>query len=128
MNHPDWNDKTILIAEEEKINYLFLRALFAPTGVEVLWAKNGDQAIELCRHNGGVDLVLMDMMVPDKNGKEATRQIKKLQPEVAVIGQTSLSYKNDREEAYQAGCDALLNKPVEPQNLLAVLEKHLASD
>ncbi|MBS3808500.1 MAG: response regulator, partial [Bacteroidales bacterium] len=89
MNHPDWKDKTILIAEDEKINYLFMKTLFAPTGVEILWASNGEQAIDICRTSNHVDLVLMDRMMLDREGKEATRQIKVVNPDVPVIGQTS---------------------------------------
>jgi len=125
MNHPDWKDKTILIAEDEKINYLFMKTLFAPTGVEILWASNGEQAIDICRTSNHVDLVLMDRMMLDREGKEATRQIKLVSPGVPVIGQTSVSQKNDREEAYRAGCDCFLNKPVKSANLLAVVARYL---
>ena len=125
MNHLDWKEKTILIAEDEKINYLFMRALFAPTGAEILWASSGDQAIDICRTSNHVDLVLMDRMMLDRAGKEATEQIKVVSPDLPIIGQTSVSRKNDREEAYRAGCDCFLNKPVKPGNLLAVVNQFL---
>jgi len=126
MNHLDWKEKTILIAEDEKINYLFMKALLAPTGAEVLWASNGDQAIEICGRSNHVDLVLMDLMMLDREGKEATRQLKVVNPGLPVIGQTCISLKNDREEAYRAGCDSFLKKPVRPENLLAVVKKFLS--
>jgi len=125
MYHPDWKGKTILIAEDEKINYLFMRALFAPTGANILWANSADQAIEICRTSNHLDLILMDRMMLDREGKQATRQIKVISPDVPVIGQTSVSQKNDFEEAQRAGCNGLLKKPVRPANLLAVVNKFL---
>ena len=71
-----WKDKVILIAEDEKINFLFLKAIFKGTGAKILWAKNGEETVELCRTNKDVDIILMDIKMPGINGLDATRQIK----------------------------------------------------
>jgi CheY-like chemotaxis protein len=124
MQNHDWSHKTILIAEDERINYLFLKAIFDKTGAEILWAKNGQQAIALCEENN-VDIVLMDIKMPGTDGNEATRKIKKLNNNIVVIAQTSYSLKEDREKAFEAGCDSFLAKPVKPKNLMALVEKYI---
>ena len=125
MHYRNWNDKIILIAEDEKINYLFLKAIFDKTGAEILWARNGQEAIDICRDRDHVDVVLMDLKMPGVDGNEATRQIKVSNPDITVIAQTSYSYRDDRNEALEAGCDSFLSKPVKPLNLLAIVEKYI---
>lgn len=124
MEHNKWQSKVILIAEDERINYLFLKTVFEPTGASILWAKNGREAIDLCSQNH-VDIVIMDIKMPDVDGNQATRQIKELNPAITVIAQTSYSRKEDREQAFEAGCDSFLAKPVKPDNLFATVEKYL---
>ena len=124
MQNRDWSDKVILIAEDEKINYLYLRSVFDKTGAEIIWAKNGSEAIKLCDENF-VDIVLMDIKMPGTDGNEATRRIKELNSNIVVIVQTSYSLKEDSQKAFEAGCDTFLSKPVRPKNLLAIVEKYI---
>src|SRR6056297_3044542 len=98
MENHNWSDRAILIAEDEKINYLFLKAVFEKSGARILWARNGQEAIDICQDHQGVDLVLMDLKMPVVDGNEATRQIKNNNPGIKIIAQTSFSYKNDRDE------------------------------
>ncbi|GEM_PF-2212887 len=125
MNKALWPNKTILIAEEEKINYLFLKTILDGTGAKVLWAQSGEEAVDFCRRPGRVDMVLMNLRINQMDGKEATRQIKVVDPDVAVIGHTSTPMSNDREEAYQAGCTSFLTKPFKPANFLAAMERFI---
>ena len=124
MQNRDWSDKVILIAEDEKINYLYLRSVFDNTGAETMWAKDGSEAVRLCEENT-VDIVLMDIKMPGTDGNEATRKIKALDSDIVVIVQTSYSLKEDSKKAFEAGCDTFLSKPVRPKNLLATVEKYI---
>ncbi len=124
MQNRDWSDKVILIAEDEKINYLYLKSIFEKTGAHSLWAKNGGEAISLCKDHA-VDIVLMDVKMPGIDGNEATREIKALNSEIIVIVQTSYTLKEDSKKAFEAGCDIFLSKPVRPKNLLATVEKYI---
>ena len=63
----DWTDKTILIAEDEDSNYLYLEAVLQKTGANIIWAKNGEEAIEACKKADKIDLVLMDLQMPIRN-------------------------------------------------------------
>jgi CheY-like chemotaxis protein len=124
MQNRDWSDKVILIAEDEKINFLYLKSIFEKTGARSIWAKNGEEAISLCKdHN--VDIVIMDIKMPGTDGNEATRKIKALNSDIVVIVQTSYTLKEDYRKAFEAGCDTFLSKPVRPKNLLATVEKYI---
>jgi len=126
MIEPDWSDKVILIAEDEKINFLFLKAVFKNTGITILEANTGREAIEFCEDGQNqVDIILMDIKMPDINGLEATRQIKNMNPDITVIAQTACTFNEDQERAEEAGCDDFLAKPVRPTNLLALVDKYL---
>ena len=126
MVNPDLSDKVILIAEDEKINFLFLKSVFKNSGAEILEAKTGKEAIDLCRNRESrIDIILMDIKMPDIDGLEATRQIKKMNPDIVVIAQTAYTFKEDQRRAVESGCDDFLAKPVRPSNLLALVEKHL---
>lgn len=127
MQNHDWSDKVILIAEDEKINFLFLKAVFAKTGATVLWAKDGKETLDICLDNKQqVDIILMDLQMPHIGGLEATRTIKKSCPSICVIVQTAHSFDEDREKALEAGCDDFLAKPIRPLNLLATVEKFIS--
>mgnify|MGYP000111297730 FL=1 len=122
----NWSDKVILIAEDEQINFVFLKAVFKHTGATILEAKNGREAIEICMdQDHDIDIVLMDIKMPDIDGLEATREIKKVNPELYVIAQTAYTFKEDQERAEEAGCDDFLAKPIRPVNLLAIVDKYL---
>jgi CheY-like chemotaxis protein len=73
----DWHDKTILVVEDDKQSYHFLRELLKRTGANIKRAANGFEAIETCRNDLSIDLVLMDIQMPKMNGYDATREIKK---------------------------------------------------
>jgi len=71
----DWKEKAILVAEDEEINYLFLEEVLNRTGASVVWAKNGQEAVDLFKSKS-IDLVLMDLKMPEMNGYEAMKFIR----------------------------------------------------
>ncbi len=107
-----WSDKTILIADDEFHSYLFLKEVLSKTGAVVLYARNGQEALQMCRSHSGVDLVLMDMKMPVMDGKAATRQIKLMVPTLPVIAQTAYASYEDKLMAQEAGCDDFIAKPI----------------
>ncbi len=108
---PDFKGKTILIAEDEEINFLFIETLIIPTGAKVIHAWNGRQAIEFVKEMK-VDLILMDIKMPIMDGFEATREIKKTHPSLPIIAQTAYALGDDRIHCFEAGCDEYLSKPI----------------
>jgi len=117
-------DKTILIAEDEMLNYKLLETLLKKTGANVLWAKNGLDAIRLTTDNK-VDLVFMDIKMPDMNGYEATKQIKRIDPGIPVIAQTAFAFANERNYILQSGCDMYMTKPIDQKELFKALKMFL---
>ena len=126
MIENNWKDKVILIAEDEKINFLFLKAVFKGTGAHVLWAKNGQETIDICRSQKKIDIILMDIKMPGVDGLIATQKIKEVCPNIPIVAQTAYSLNDDREKAFEAGCDDFLAKPIRPKNLMATVERYLS--
>ena len=118
----NWEDKTVVIAEDEQINYLFLKAVLKPTKAKVIWTKTGRETIDVC-NSENVDMVLMDIKMPDLNGLEATKEIKKIYPDLPIIAQTAYAMEEDEEASIQAGCDDYISKPIRPENLLTIMSK-----
>ena len=123
----DWSNKTILIAEDEDSNYLYLEAVLQKTGAKLLWARSGEEAIDACRQNPAVDLILMDLQMPNINGYEARLQIKGMCPGVPQIAQTAFAMADDEKRAMDAGFDAYISKPIRKGNLLSVVGRFLGS-
>jgi PAS domain S-box-containing protein len=121
----DWHDKTFLIAEDSILNYTFLEALFQKTKVKLLWAKDGREAIELCRKNDDIDIVLMDIKMPVIDGLEAIAEIKKFKKDLPIIVQTAYAMPEDRDKTFAAGGDDHLTKPINPEELFNTISKYM---
>lgn len=109
----------IMIAEDDEINLFYLNALLTQeTGSEIIHARNGKEAIDLFQNNPGINLILMDIKMPEIDGLEATRQIKLLKAAVPVIAITAYAMSGDEERVLAAGCDGYLSKPINKKSLL----------
>ncbi len=122
----NWSDKTILIAEDEELNFKVLDSLLSKTKVSILRASDGEEAIEQCRGNK-IDLVLMDIQMPKKDGYEATFEIKKMYPYIPVIAQTSFAMGGEKEKCLEAGCDDYLSKPLDINELKLKIAKYFSN-
>jgi signal transduction histidine kinase len=118
---PHWPDKTILVAEDEEFNYFLIQEILSQTNVRVLRAKNGIEAVESCKKYPEINLVLMDIKMPEMNGYEATKIIKSFKPHLPIIAQTAYAMTEDRSKALSAGCDSYLSKPIQKERLLSVI-------
>jgi PAS domain S-box-containing protein len=118
---------TILIAEDEAINYLYLDTLLKnfELNLKTLHAENGQEAVEMCKENSKIDFVLMDLKMPIMTGFEATKQIKEFRPNMLIVAQTAYSTKDEKEEAFSAGCDDFISKPISKETLHKVMNKYL---
>ncbi len=122
----NWEGKRLIIAEDERVNYLFLKAALKQTKITIFWAQNGQEAVDFVQKNGPIDLVLMDLKMPVMNGLEATQRIKREFPEIPIIAQTAYAHSEYKDQIEQAGCDALLCKPIHADILINTIEKHLS--
>ncbi|MDA3953841.1 MAG: response regulator [Bacteroidales bacterium] len=123
----NWNKKTILIAEDEDSNYRYLEMVLKKTKAKLIWAKDGIEAIELCKKHKP-DIILMDIKMPNMDGLEATREIKKIYPEIPLIAQTAFAMENDERLSLEAGCNYYLSKPIKANDLLDALSTFLIGE
>ncbi len=114
----------ILVAEDVESNYLYLNAVLSKINAKILWAKNGLEAVEMFRNQSQIDIVLMDLQMPEMNGYKATQIIKSENPRIPIIAQTAFAMSDDREKAINAGCDDYLAKPIKSKDLLGLIEKY----
>jgi CheY-like chemotaxis protein len=122
---PDWKNRVVLIAEDEEVNYILLSELLAPTGVTLLWAKDGAQAVELIKKLKRVDLILMDIKMPVMNGYAATLEIRQVNPDIPIIAQTAYAFSNDKQKAEAAGCNDYITKPISSNELIAKMSRFI---
>ncbi|VAW27131.1 hypothetical protein MNBD_BACTEROID04-616, partial [hydrothermal vent metagenome] len=119
---------TILVAEDEEVNYLFIEIVLTDKiklPCTILHAKNGQEAVDFCINNSDINLVLMDVKMPVLNGYEATKQIKEFLPELPIIAQTAYSTPDEIEKAFLAGCDDFISKPINKKTIVEIIDKYL---
>jgi PAS domain S-box-containing protein len=121
----DWHGKTILVAEDVPSNFMFIEAALRRTNVRLLWAQDGKQAVAMALENASIDLILMDIQLPELNGYEATAEILKLRPELPVISQTAYALSGEKEKSLSAGCVDYIPKPIKSENLISIIGKYL---
>ncbi|NBC84046.1 MAG: tetratricopeptide repeat protein [Bacteroidetes bacterium] len=121
----NWQDKTVLIAEDEDLNYKVLQAALTRTRATIIRALDGEEAINICRQQK-IDIILMDIQMPKIDGLEATQKIKEMLPALPIIAQTSFALNGERERCIKAGCDDYLSKPIDLQKLLRITSHFLA--
>ncbi|NJK96185.1 MAG: response regulator [Bacteroidales bacterium] len=117
------NRKTLLIVEDEYYNSAFLKEILQPH-YDVLCASTGKEAISIVTANA-VDLILMDIRLPDISGYETTRAVCQLKPGMKVIAQTAYAAIDEKEKALQHGCVDYISKPINRNTLMTLLNKYL---
>lgn len=120
----NWKGKRILIAEDEEVNMMFFQEVLGDTGVEIIKATDGLQAVDLFTNNK-VDLVLMDIKMPVMNGLDATQKIKQLNASIPIVAQTAYAMEDEKQRCFDAGCDDYISKPIDTIRLFAILKKYL---
>ncbi len=121
----NWKNKTVLIAEDEEHNYVFLEEILLETQIRTIWAKNGKEAVEIVKSGEKIDVVLMDIRMPLLNGYEATQEIKRFDEKIPVVVQTAYTMSGEKEKSFKAGCDDYISKPINEKELLATMSKHI---
>ncbi len=122
---PDWSGKKILLAEDEPVTVQYFKKIFLKNNVDISVVKDGDEAVNLIKNGADFDVILMDLKMPVKNGFEATREIKKIRPDITIIAQTAMAFPIDEENARKAGCDDYITKPIQYKSLIKKLIPYL---
>ncbi len=114
----------ILIAEDDEVSSELLSVIVSEISHEFIKASNGTEAVEICRNNPDIDVILMDIQMPEINGYEATRQIRKFNKDVIIIAQTAYGLTGDREKSLDAGCNDYITKPINKPKLDSLIKKY----
>jgi CheY-like chemotaxis protein len=117
--------RTVLLAEDQKYNLLVLMKMLERMGIIVISAVNGQEAIDICRQNNDLDLVLMDLKMPVMDGYNAMREIKKIRPDIRIIAETAYALAGDEKRILAAGFDDYLPKPITKESLEAIINRNL---
>ncbi|MDP2724348.1 MAG: response regulator [Bacteroidales bacterium] len=118
------NKPLVLIAEDEETNYLYVEVVMKMADCGYIHVNNGAEAVEICRQNDKITLVLMDIKMPVMNGLEATQMIHEFRPELPIIAMTAYAQTDDEYRFLAAGCNDYLAKPIKKDNLLSLLQKY----
>ena len=122
----NWKNKVILVVEDEEVNFKFIEAVLDDTQVQLIHAYNGKQGVDLCKSINKIDLILMDIKMPDMDGFEACKAIKKMEKSIPVIAQTAYTLPESRKQCKDAGFDDYIAKPIDIEILLTILNKFLS--
>lgn len=114
----------VLIAEDDEPSDLYITILLDSLNCEIFHAKTGTVAVDICRKNPDLDLILMDIKMPDMNGYEATMKIRQFNHKVVIIAQTAHALAGDKEKAIEVGCNYYLTKPLNQIMLFELIQKH----
>lgn len=125
QQHYDWKNKTVLIAEDNESNFLFLQELLDETNIRIIWAKDGKEAIDVFKSEKNIDIVLMDIQMPGLNGYDVAHFIKKQNPKIPIIAQTAYALYDEKERSLAEGCDDYISKPINIKKLSGILAKFL---
>ncbi len=125
IDNINWQNKLILVVEDDHVNFQYLKVLLKKTQAKVIRAENGVEAIEMCKEHENINVVLMDIQMPIMNGFEATKIIKAMRKDLPIIAQTAYAMAEDKEKCRAAGCDDYLTKPIDIKSLICVTGKYL---
>ncbi len=126
-NLQNQENKDVLIVEDEKANYLYIRRMLGEIDVKAHWAENGLEAVKFITSGMQFHMILMDIKMPEMNGFEATKIIKSKNPGQIIIAITAYARPEDRKRFMEAGFDDYITKPVKPDEFRDMIRKFIES-
>ncbi|NPD45526.1 MULTISPECIES: ATP-binding protein [unclassified Lentimicrobium] len=117
----------IMIAEDDETSKTLIVKLVRKLSKEIIEVTSGIEAVEQCCKHSDIDLILMDIQMPEMNGHEATQEIRKFNKEVIIIAQTAYGLAGDKEKALEAGCNEYLAKPIDNIELYSLIKKYFGA-
>jgi CheY-like chemotaxis protein len=120
-----WQDQKILLVEDDEISFKYLQKILNKTGLQIIRAVSGYDAVSICDRHRDISLVLMDIQLPGMNGYQATQRIREICPNLPIIAQTAHALPEDKQKSMDAGCNDYISKPIKRQLLLAKIDNIL---
>lgn len=120
------DNHVILICEDDENNLYYFKELFSKTNTFILWARNGNDAVKSVKENPNIDLVFMDLKMPEMNGWEATKIIKTIRPDLPVIAQTAHALIIETSQLTTKGFDDYVTKPIKKRELFEKISRYIS--
>ena len=121
----NWQSKTFLIVEDDPTSLEYLKEVIEPKGAELILKQTGEEGYQAFKDNTDIDLILMDIRLPDISGTEIIKRIRETDNEVTIIAQTAHAMGEDRKLCLQAGADDYIAKPIEISHLQRIINKYV---
>lgn len=119
------NEVVILVAEDDNINYLLIEKIIKGIDCNVIRALDGLEAVDFCKNNKEIDLVLMDIRMPNLDGYEAFKQIRTFNKNIPIIAQTSYSFQEELDKIKELGFNGFISKPIDKNILYDLIKVYL---
>ncbi|MBU0764775.1 MAG: response regulator [Bacteroidetes bacterium] len=123
-----WENYVFLVVEDEIINLKFIELTLKKTGAAVILAKSGREAVDISNSGVKIDVILMDIELPEVNGYDAVLEIRKTRKDVIIIAQTAYAMKAQRDLCFEVGCTDYLAKPYSSYDLMDIICIHLEKE
>jgi len=118
----NWKNRTVLVAEDDEMSFRYIELVLSRrTNINIIWAINGQQAVEFCALYHHIDLVLMDLQLPVFDGLEAITRIRKFKPNLPIIVQTANAMNDEFDKCLAAGSDGYVTKPINLVELFSMM-------
>lgn len=114
----------ILISEDDETSDLLIAIMLRKFNTEILHAKTGLEVLEILQVNPDIDMILMDIQMPELNGYDATMEIRKFNKDIVIVAQTAYALSGERERALAAGCNDYFSKPINQTMLTDIITKY----
>jgi len=121
-----FNGEHLLIAEDDDINYMYLTEVFKPYNLKISRTVTGTETIQFMDERMDINLVLMDIQMPQLDGLSATKKIREKNSSVPIIAQTAYAFAGDRIKSMEAGCNDYISKPTKPAELVSLVYKYIS--
>jgi len=125
ISNKNWKAKEILLVEDDVYTIEYLKHLLSITGIKLHIARSGNEVEEFYRNLRDIDLVLLDLRLPDENGLDLLRQIKILKKELPVIAQTAFAMEDDKVKCLDAGFDDYIAKPFKREEIMNLINLYM---
>jgi len=124
----NWSSRKCLVVDDNRDVLIYLNRILLDTGVKIFSSRSGLEAVEIVKSNPDIDIVLLDMQMPDMNGIETAHEIRKIRKDMPIIAQTAFVFEDDKDIILESGCDACLIKPIRKDQLLTVMSGFIGSN
>ncbi len=119
----NWEEKTIVVVDDTEINFVLIKTQLRKTRANIVWLKNGEEAIEFVKQQKKIDLMLMDIRMPVLDGIQATIEIKRMAPDIPIVIQTASVMGDAYNDISTSNCDDVIFKPIISANLIDIINK-----